>query len=294
MKKFWLPSILLLFLSLFWYCSTSNKPDVNKVNSDLPDANEADHQNKLKKMFYHVPNIIELSNLLKESGIRYEPALVNPTINHTKYQTDRFVAINIGVYGADLGYLHLFNQSSETIQYFAIINKLSNKLGIPVANEMQKTDVSSFEAKDTDTLIQKVTLLFASIDGYLNENSRGQIAALVVMGGWVETMYLAAKLSDKIPSLDKVIVEQTYSLEVLIDLLKVYENNSDVKPYLINLELIHSCYQQLDITIKSEELATDTLNHYTDIHIDQELKANQKTMANIKNSLMQLRLKMIN
>mgnify|MGYP000002686047 CR=1 FL=1 len=47
-----------------------------------------------------------------------------------------------------------------------------------------------------DPLIKIINETFTKVDSYLKENQRCGLAALIVFGGWIETLYLATNIVD--------------------------------------------------------------------------------------------------
>lgn len=75
--------------------------------------------NRAQQVFYALPSPVETAYLIQNSGVSYNMDLSNPTANVDNYSTTMQKALNFGVYGADLSYASLFNQTQTTIQYMA-------------------------------------------------------------------------------------------------------------------------------------------------------------------------------
>ena len=66
-----------------------------------------------------IPSPVQTAFLLKKSGASYRNDILNSPNNISKYSTRFQKSINLGVYGADLGYCLIYNQS----QIIFIIHK---------------------------------------------------------------------------------------------------------------------------------------------------------------------------
>jgi len=89
-----------------------------------------DDFNKSKLIFYTLPSPLETAMLIKRSGAVYDEDLLNPVTSVNQYQTNLKMALNLGIYSADLSYASLFDQTQTTIQYIGVAKKLADGLGI--------------------------------------------------------------------------------------------------------------------------------------------------------------------
>ena len=58
----------------------------------------------------------------------------------SKYQTTRARAINLGIYGTDINYASMFNQTQETLFYVKCAKTLANNLGVMNAFDKETLD----------------------------------------------------------------------------------------------------------------------------------------------------------
>jgi len=175
---------------------------------------------------------------VKESGLRYNKELLNPINNQPKYTTNFKQAVNLGIYGADLAYLNIYEQNQEMRTYLPCIKKLAAELGINSSFEDQLIKRVSENVSNQDSIIFIVTDMFRRADSYLLNNERNDIALLVLAGGWLESLYLLTQsnqaTNEKIISR---IAEQKNTLTNLIELLRPYykHQSSDYNLFLEGL-----------------------------------------------------------
>ncbi|GIV44381.1 MAG: hypothetical protein KatS3mg035_1504 [Bacteroidia bacterium] len=85
---------------------------------------------KIEKMIYSIPSPVQAALLLEKTGARFDNKYMNAVTNVSSYQTTAQIALNIGVYGADLAYTNVYKKHVEALKYFSTIQKLGDKIGI--------------------------------------------------------------------------------------------------------------------------------------------------------------------
>ena len=203
-----------------------------------------------------------MAKVFENSGIHYNQQLLNPIENIQKYTTSSDIALNLGVYGVDLSYTKIFGQNEKTLLYISTIRKLSQQLGIP-----EEQFVSAFKdieknVSNKDSLSKYVNELYSQADKFLKENDRHVTAALVILGGWTETLYLATQIVDKDnkPILSERIAVQKYSLNSLMSLLNNYQNDITISKYLLLLRMLKKSFDKIEIYYEENDLMVDTIN----------------------------------
>ncbi|HIE15301.1 MAG TPA: hypothetical protein EYP69_00070, partial [Bacteroidales bacterium] len=150
-KTFFTKIILVVFLlgttSFYFACQSESKNDVNnEVEQDLENEGAlSDELNKTKQVFYSLPSPIETALLLKRAGAKFNEEYLNPVDNISKYTTQKLMALNLGVYSADLSFVSMFDQSQLSVKYLSATKKLADELGI-----LNAVDQSIFERMDSN------------------------------------------------------------------------------------------------------------------------------------------------
>ncbi len=245
--------LVLLFLpSFFLLLSCSNKsPKISQkskprvIDSDsIYSLNEK--FNEAKQIVYSLPSPQEVSLILLDNkNISYNPELMNKYTNVDKYTSDLSRALNLGIYSADISYSTIFNQNQTAINYISAAKKLAEQLGI--LNYFSQNDIQEIENNITnrDEVMKVITQAYMKSDAKLQQDKRDDIGALILIGGWIEGMYLAVNLAQcnakSNPQLINAIMEQQLSLSLLVDFLNYYKNNkllSDISSDIIQLNNI--------------------------------------------------------
>lgn len=295
----WILLILCLGLLCFVVSCGSGGDDDNKVDDVVVNnklAKDSADANKVKVIFYNVPSPVEMTSIIQQSGIGYNPELLNALKNSDKYISTPKIAMNLGVYGADLSYVRIFDQLQESVNYLAIIKKFSEKLGIP--NDRGTFTVERLEenVNNRDSLLNIISETYANADVYLKENNRGSTATLIIMGGWVEGLYIAtAILDEKKPSPDilKRIGEQKFSLDNLIELMSVYKQDENIALYLPKLDELKKVYETVNISPVNPQATTDTKNKVTTIDSKSEVKITMENVKSIRQLVNSIRAEII-
>jgi len=278
---------ILLFLILF-FCNckqgTNQKESSNYNNFVTSNKNIAGAQ-KVKKLFYNVPSPLEMASILSKAGVVYKPELLNKPENKSKYLTISQLALNFGVYGADLSFARLMDKVQEAIKYLSIIRKISDDLGIPQDQGEYTINRLEENIENRDSVLQIISDTYYSTDSYLKNNERADAAAMIVLGGWIEAIYIATNVIDeKNPDKDilNCIAEQKFSLNNLIDLINEYKTNKDLNklaPLLLNLKTI---YDKIEIKYSNNEVINDKQNKTTTIKSKEQIIVTIEQIKEIK------------
>ncbi len=201
---------------------------------------------KVNNIFYSVPSPIEMASLLKGSGSKYNANLLNDISNRDKYTSSYIKAINLGVYGADLSYTSAFNRNQESILYMSSAKQLADELGVSAAFDQDVLNRIEENIDNRDSLLSIISETFYILDAYLKENDRSSVSAQVISGGWIEGLYIAAKVyeddEEKSEKLVGRIVDQKYALDDLIALVTSYNGKNDLNEILKDLKTLQTLF----------------------------------------------------
>ena len=154
------------------------------------DITEADN------MIRQLPSPIEMAILVKHSGGEYNASLLNPIQNIDRYATVGKKTVNMGTYSADVGYTSLYKQTQETVFYLNNIRKLSDAIGLSDAFDKSMFERIESNIEHRDSLLMILSKAYDTSNEYLKVNDRLNTSLLMLAGGWIETMYLAANLGE--------------------------------------------------------------------------------------------------
>ncbi|HBX49602.1 MAG: hypothetical protein A2W98_05930 [Bacteroidetes bacterium GWF2_33_38] len=274
--------VVIVFTAFIFACnSTDNKvttEDDLEVNPEL-----MEDLNKAKQVFYSLPSPIETAMLIKRAGAKYNEEFLNKIENISKYSTNKSMALNLGVYSADLSFASMFDQPQASIKYLSTCKKLADDLGILNAIDKGIIDRMDKNVNNRDSLMEIISETLMNSNSFLKENDRPETAAIILVGAWVEGLYIAtkiAKTSNSNKELVDRIVDQRLSLNTLLSLLEEYKDGNSketVNELLSKLGEINSVFEKIQITTTKVETSVDnttnvtTLNSKTKIAISPEV-----------------------
>lgn len=270
--------LLIIIFSLF-----ACKEDNTNTDSNIADSTEKPvipNLVKVRNKVFNVPSPIQASYLVKEQNIPYYNDFLNSPDNYAKYLTSFKQSLNIGVYGANLGNLFIYDQLSESAQYLNVIKKLAEQAGILNSLNSNLFERIDDNRNNKDSLIYLISDVYKEIDSYLLENEQEQIGVLIITGGWIESLYLLSKIAQATENQEIInrIGEQKNPLNNIIDLLHPFYNNSsddidELTEKLVDLSIIFEGIEDI-YTYEAPETDPENkitvINSYTTYNISSE------------------------
>lgn len=204
-----------------------------------------------------IPAPLEISVLLKESGKKYNSAFLNSPDNLSKYNSNYKRALNLGIYGTDLGYTNIYEQNQDGIKYMGSISELANGLNIGQFFEGETIARLATNSKNLDSLLLITTQNFNSINEFLQTQDRANLSVLLLTGGWVEALHILCEVAKANPTnkeLQETIGEQKIILENIMLLLSFYkESDPNMASLLTDMEELKKSYDKVNITYTYKE-----------------------------------------
>lgn len=186
----------------------------------------------VSETFFQVPSPGEMLSFIKMVGgkTNKNTSFLNPLANEKKYVDGKSRAINFGIYGCDLSYCSIFEIGSESIKYFKTVKVMGDQIGVSTAikPEMLKRLESNVSNPDSLAIITD-DIYFSSFET-LEDSKQGPTLALVVAGGWIESIYIAtqlAKYEAGSPIVERL-ADQKYTCENLVEFLRKHESDANV------------------------------------------------------------------
>ncbi|MCK5539216.1 MAG: hypothetical protein KAI79_20505 [Bacteroidales bacterium] len=238
--------LAILFLMSIIACNTTETKNNSSVNVDtIKDYSEDRLDEAFDRaviVFYALPSPIETARLFKRAGATFDETILNPTSNCETYISNKSLALNLGIYGADLSYSNLFDQSQIIINYFATSKKLAENLGILEAINDTTIEMLKSQITDRDFVMSVISDIFMNSQSYLKENNRPEVATMIVAGGWIEGLYIGTKLaldeSKNQNHMVEAVADQNFSISDMLNLLSVYKDSPDIKSINNDFEAI--------------------------------------------------------
>jgi len=258
-------------------CDNKNKSSEDVFDSLLTQKTEA-QENQLSAelamgIIRSIPSPIEMSVLIKEVGAKYSPSILNSPSNTQKYTTNAKRAMNMGIYGADLGYINIYNQKQDAIIYLNSITGLADELKIGQFFDIATLKSMATNSSNLDSLLYISTRNFEKMNNYLQEQNRGKISSYMLLGGWIEALHIATEVAknNKNQKLLEKIGEQKIVLDQLLLLFDLYKADPEVDNMLVMLKDLKTAYDKVLITQEYREPTITEVNGIMILHLCYQL-----------------------
>lgn len=204
----------------------------------------------------NIASPVEIANLLQTMEVPFSPDYLASSIDAKRQSTNFDKAIKLGILGADLGYLNMYEKTGSSLDLLSSIRQLSEDLKVGQFFDFESIRRLSENKSNLDSLLFISIDSYTTIDNYLRNNDRGQLSALMIIGVWIEGQYLATQVMDKYS--DKMlrdrIGEQKIILNDLILLLSPYcSRDKEFRSLCKDLEMIRVAYRDVRITYSQGE-----------------------------------------
>ena len=283
-----------LFSLLLFGCVEEGSKDLGNSNNETTKKNaEKGQMFKLGDQLFSIPSPIQTAKLFQELNLPYNNENLHSADSWSSYTTSSKRALNLGVYGADLGYVSLYEQEKDATNILGAINHLVSDLDLSSAVDDKLVERFLANMNNSDSLVFIVADFYAAGDKYFKENDRSDIAGLVLAGGWVEGMYLTTTNADDNQKINQRIAEQKTVISNLIKILEPDSSNIEVKGIINDLIALEGAYEGIEYDYIYVRPETDPENKITKIKCRTEINMSDEVLNNIKSVVESLRTKII-
>ena len=199
----------------------------------------------------NISSPVEIANLLQVLEVPYSQEYLASSIDANKQTTNFDKALKLGILGADLGYLNMYEKTSSSLDLLSSIRRLAEDIRVGQFFDFETIKRLSQNRSNLDSLLFMSIDSYNQIDTYLRENDRGHFSALMIIGVWIEGQYLATQVVRQYPDpiLKDRIGEQKIILNDLLLLIAPYCNrDSEFTALCKDLMDIKSKYRDIRIT----------------------------------------------
>ena len=248
----------------------------------------------VKEIFYSLPSPLETAMILKQAGAKYNEELLNPTKNTSRYVTNRSMALNLGIYTTDLSYASLFDQTQATINYMNASKKMAEGLGI--LNAIDEDVIERLEANinNRDVIMDIISETIMNSSSFFEENDRQAMSTIVLVGGWVEGLFIATNLVG--PEADfnnnelvNRIIDQKLTLGTVLSLLDENSESEDVQVVMTHVNELKAIFEKIEITTSKIEPVTDEETNVTTLKSETTISMSPATYNELKEKVKVIR-----
>ncbi|MBL4753362.1 MAG: hypothetical protein JKY52_07195 [Flavobacteriales bacterium] len=265
--------------------------DVEKVGFDSTATNVLELGNTV----FCIPSPVQTAILVKEVGATYDKELMNSPSNESSYSTNFQKALNLGVYGADLGYATIYEHPQDGLSYLKTVQGLADDIGVASAFSPEMIARITNNIGNQDSLLKMVGNCYRSLNSFLQENDRDDVCALVLAGGWIESTYFVTAISGTFESQELVnrLAEQKTTLENLIKIIEPYYNDPQFTELLDEMYGLSEDFDNVTLEYVYEKPTVDEENKKTVINSKSNVSITPELISSIRAKIAALREQVI-
>ena len=212
-------------------------------------------EDPIDDIFYQVPSPNDLFNVLKDADISYNKDILNDLSLVETFNTKKSKALNFGVYAADLAYVSSLGQIGDASNFFETIRALSKELEIENAmNDVIYARIQeNLDASNPDSLFSLSNETYYKAYAYLDDNDRGDVLGMIVIGGWIEGLNIILNIQEYEENSDVVqrIADQRLTLENLLVFTSRIQNE-DLDNIISELAPIEELFSSLEVSEEAD------------------------------------------
>lgn len=203
----------------------------------------------------NISSPVEMAALIKSAGAPFNQKYLAQTNNVDNLNTNFKQALNLGVYGCDLGYLNMYEKTGSIMVSMTAIKKLADELRIGQFFDFNTIKRLATNNENLDSLMYISVASFNNMDEFLRESNRSNISALLVTGMWIEGMYLACQVVKENP--ERTVIERIGDSKMVLNSLILILRNYKSDPAFANLvkeiEKIKKEYEAVSVRYEAGE-----------------------------------------
>ena len=262
------------------------KENTLKPSVDFP-------REKLYEIIEQIPSPLEVSNLIKESGANYNEYMLNDVGYADDYNNKYTQAVNLGVYGTDLGYINIYSKYAASMLYMSSVQDLASQLRIGQFFDFSTISRLAANSENIDSILYISTAGFDNMSSYLRKQERDDVSVLMIVGGWIEAIYIITQVTRRYPTpkLIERIGEQKILLDDLLLIISLYQHDNYFNRIFNDLNILQSNFENVEIEYvvgEREMIEVDGMLVVQDKN-ESIVRLDDKTLNNITQTIQQIR-----
>ncbi len=241
-------------------CTQTGNNSTQTNNQERPSQNQQEVFNQAKAVFYSLPSPVETAATLESLGVKFNGEILHNAASVDKYNTTTAQAMNLGIYSADLSFCALYEQNQSVIDYLASVKKLAEQLGI--VGFFNDSTISTIQENinNKNKIVGIVTNSYNRSTNFLEEQERSEIASTVIVGGWLESMYITIKMLNDVDynkhkdEIREIVVNQEYTLEDLLGMLALFHDDNNIAKMETTMKELKTKFDKMGDNITPESI----------------------------------------
>ncbi|UKN01612.1 hypothetical protein K6119_17965 [Paracrocinitomix mangrovi] len=223
----------------------------NSLEKEMMEPDETSNEISEEEIFNLIetfPTPIEMAMVIKNADYDFSADILLPADSVERFSTSYEKATAMGAYGADMGYLNIYNKVHIVPDYLKITRSLAKDLDLDSFFDFHTMLEMAENVDNIDSLIQMSTESFNDMEAHLREQGRDEISLLIVFGTWLEGAYVIAEMADrsKDPEMMNRVAEQK---NFVIELNRIFKSSSDsyFQELATNMKPLVDLYENVEI-----------------------------------------------
>ncbi len=246
---------LFILLILVSSCKGRVREDLNVPGSELEQGELKISEQAISEIIENISSPIEMAALVKDLGTPFSNRYLSNLDNIDNHGSSFRMAYSLGILGADLGYLNVYEKTGTSVNYLAAISKIADGLKINQFFDFNTMKRLATTSSNLDSLMFLSVHSFNKMDEHLRITDRSNLSSLMITGVWIEGMYLATQVVKETPdtTLAQYIGEQKIILNDILLILRNYERDAQFADLIRDLEHIKTEFDKVKITYQLGE-----------------------------------------
>jgi hypothetical protein len=257
LAKLFIGMLLVLIVGASESCKNSNSSEgLGDISEEEINEGLTIHPEGIKNFIDNMSSPVEMAALVKRLEVEFSNKYLAPTGNLDNYTSEFQYAFNLGIFGADLGYLNIYNKTNTVLDYIGAIKTLADEVKVGQFFDFTTLKRLAQNNQNLDSLMYISVHSFNDMDRHLRKSNRSNLSILIITGVWVEGMYLATQVYKEAPhpELKDRIGEQKIVLDQLTKFLEIFQEDKQFKVLLGELSRLDSEFVDVKITYEPGEL----------------------------------------
>lgn len=279
--------ILLILLLLLASCKPkNNQTEVSDNKSET--GNIEISKEAIDDIIQNISSPIEMAALVNDLGVPFDEDNLVDLDQIDDYSQNFEMAYALGMLGADLGYLNVYNKTGSSVRYLRAINRFADGLGISEFFDFNTIKYLATNSSNLDSLIFLSVRSFNEMDNQLRQTGRTDLSALMIAGVWIEGMYQLTQVTKKQFSADlaEYIGEQKTILNNLLIILKNFEDDPNFASLIEDYMKLKKSFDSVKISYEIEE--PETMERDGMLIVVQQEKSKVELDADVLNDIIEI------
>jgi hypothetical protein len=203
----------------------------------------------------NIASPVEMAALMNDLSVPFSKRYLASTSSVNALNTNFQMAYKLGIFGADLGYLNMYEKTSTAIEYISTIKTLADGLGVGQFFDYNTLKRLATSNQNLDSLMFLSVHSYNNIDTYLRDTHRSYLSSLMITGLWIEGLYLATQVATEYPhpEISERIGEQKIILDDILNVLDLYKKDPRFNELVRDFENLNVEFEKINITYEIGE-----------------------------------------